>query len=132
MPKSIDYWLQLNRTEFGRKKKKYHSIFGLENNLHEQITELISQKINTFSNVTFSPQKTTTNKEKIKFTDYVSKLIKCENATATTKIKVCLVTGLDISMQRKESKYLCFTGLKYYRENKIEIYKDLEKKIFIR
>jgi len=26
------------------------------------------------------------------------------------------------------SKYLCFAGLKYYRENKIELYKDLEKK----
>ncbi|MFX1627028.1 hypothetical protein JZ969_09115 [Riemerella anatipestifer] len=44
------------------------------------------------------------------------------------KERVCEVTKLDISMQKKGSKFLCFTGLKYYWKNEREIFNDLEKK----
>lgn len=41
------------------------------------------------------------------------------------KIKRCPVTGLNISMQPKNSKFLSFSGVKWYYENKQEIYKNL-------
>ncbi|MCW0493303.1 hypothetical protein [Riemerella anatipestifer] len=44
------------------------------------------------------------------------------------KERVCEVTKLDISMQKKGSKFLCFTGLKYYWKNEREIFNNLEKK----
>ncbi|MEC5395818.1 hypothetical protein [Bergeyella sp. RCAD1439] len=44
------------------------------------------------------------------------------------KESVCEVTKLDISMQKKGSKFLCFTGLKYYWKNERKIFNDLEKK----
>lgn len=44
------------------------------------------------------------------------------------KTRFCEVTKLDISMQKKGSKFLCFTGLKYYYKNERKIFNDLEKK----
>ncbi len=41
------------------------------------------------------------------------------------KIKRCPVTGLDISMQPKNSKFLSFSGVKWYYENKQAIFKNL-------
>ena len=41
------------------------------------------------------------------------------------KVKRCPVTGLDISMQPKNSKFLSFSGVKWYYENKQEIYKNI-------
>jgi hypothetical protein len=38
----------------------------------------------------------------------------------------CLVTGLDISMQKDESQFLFTTGVKYYRNHQPGIYADLE------
>jgi hypothetical protein len=39
--------------------------------------------------------------------------------------KRCLHTGLDISMQKESSKFLCTTGLEYYKKNHPEIWKKL-------
>jgi hypothetical protein len=37
-------------------------------------------------------------------------------------IKRCPVTGLDISMQAKNSKFISMSGIKWYYKNEIEIY----------
>lgn len=126
--KNADFWSDLYRVKFKRYKEKYYKILEQNNNRHSQINELIKNKTNTFHDVTFSPQKNPINTIKFVFTDYVSQLIKCENVTPHQNNKVCLVTGLDISMQKKVSKFLCIAGLKHYKENKPEIYKDLEKR----
>ena len=39
--------------------------------------------------------------------------------------KCCPVTGLDISMQPKNSKFLSYTGVKWYFENDFETYKKV-------
>ncbi|MCF6185707.1 MAG: FecR domain-containing protein, partial [Bacteroidales bacterium] len=46
-----------------------------------------------------------------------------------TSDKKCLVTGLDISMQKETSKFMSISGLKYYKKNNPEIYKILEKRL---
>ena len=125
--KLIDFWTVLYRMKFKRYKEKYYKILGQKNNIHNRIKNLIIDKLSTFLDVTFSPQRTPINSEKIVFTDYISQLINCENVTPHQNNKICLVTGLDISMQKKNSKYLCFTGLKHYKENEPAIFKDLEK-----
>lgn len=51
-----------------------------------------------------------------------------ENVTDLQNNKVCLVTNLDISMQKKGSKFLCVKGLKYYKENQPETYQKLTEK----
>ncbi|SDE48247.1 hypothetical protein [Riemerella columbipharyngis] len=50
------------------------------------------------------------------------------SATATEKTRLCEVTKLDISMQKKGSKFLCFTGLKYYWKNERSVFEELERK----
>lgn len=41
----------------------------------------------------------------------------------------CLVTGLDISMQKPGSRFLCTTGIRYFMDNKPEIYKRLRERL---
>ncbi len=43
----------------------------------------------------------------------------------TLKIKTCPVTGLDISMQPKNSKFLSYTGVKWYYNNDYRTYKNI-------
>lgn len=47
----------------------------------------------------------------------------------TDNKKVCRVTGLDISMQKETSKFLCTSGLKFYKEHNPETYSELEKRL---
>jgi hypothetical protein len=39
--------------------------------------------------------------------------------------KTCPVTGLDISMQPKNSKFLSYTGVKWYYNNDYDTYKEM-------
>lgn len=39
--------------------------------------------------------------------------------------KICPVTGLDISMQPKNSKFLSYTGVRWYYENDIDTYNNI-------
>lgn len=42
--------------------------------------------------------------------------------------KKCVITGLNISMQKDDSQYLCFGGLRYYFENNHKIFEELKRK----
>ncbi|HJX72500.1 MAG TPA: hypothetical protein VJ346_11120, partial [Bacteroidales bacterium] len=48
-----------------------------------------------------------------------------KRSSKSRKIKRCPVTGLDISMQPKNSKFLSFSGVKWYYENNPEVYKKI-------
>jgi hypothetical protein len=43
------------------------------------------------------------------------------------KVKTCPVTGLDISMQPKNSKFLSYTGVKWYYNNDYSTYENILK-----
>lgn len=43
--------------------------------------------------------------------------------------KKCIVTGLDISMQKDNSRFLCTAGLRYYRKHHPEIWLNLWKRL---
>jgi|GEM_PF-2809694 len=65
---------------------------------------LLLNKVYTFIDVLIHPEKRTVKRR---------------------KIKRCPVTGLNISMQPKNSKFLSYSGVKWYHENKHEVYKNL-------
>ncbi|MBS7199885.1 MAG: hypothetical protein KH111_17385 [Bacteroidales bacterium] len=44
-------------------------------------------------------------------------------------IKVCPVTGLDISMQRKESRFLGITGIKFYMKHDLPVRDELFRRL---
>ena len=124
----IDFWSGIDRVKFARLKEKYYQILGTKNNVHRLIKLQIIDKLSSFQNVTYSTQKTLINNEKMENVKTAYQQINLENVTTSQNIKVCLVTGLDISMQRKGSKFLCYSGLKYYKENNKEVYRKIQEK----
>jgi hypothetical protein len=130
--KNFDFWNDMiqpkYRNKFGRYKDKYYSILKTKNNLHHLIKLKIIDKLINLQSGANSTQKTPINWGKVQILKTTSQLINLESAPPHQNNSVCLVTKLDISMQRKGSKYLCLVGLKYYKENEPEIYKILEEK----
>lgn len=130
--KNFDFWNDMiqpkYRNKFGRYKDKYYSILKTKNNLHHLIKLKIIDKLINLQSGANSTQKTPINRGKVQILKTTSQLINLESAPPHQNNSVCLVTKLDISMQRKGSKYLCLVGLKYYKENEPETYKILEEK----
>lgn len=143
--KTIDFWIDLieqkHRNTFQINKEKYYKIVGTKNNLRHLIKLQIIDKLFSFSKCAYSTQRTPTNTEKPDSIKYVPNRINLEYAHFERNIKVkihqhrrrkhqrhrrqCKVTRLDISMQKKGSKFLCFTGLKWYKETAPETYEKL-------
>lgn len=128
----IDFWDDLkddsNRNKFNRYKEKYYRFLKGKNNLHHLIKLQIIDKLNSYQSGANSTQGNPINTRKEVLAHTPIQLINLEYAPPNENNRVCLETKLDISMQRKVSKYLCSAGLKYYKENEPEIYKILEEK----
>ncbi len=128
----FDFWEDLkvnfHRDKFVRTKAKYYEVLTSKNNLHHQIKLQIIDKLFSFHNVANSTQRTPINTGKVIFEDTAQNRINLEYATKHKNINVCRVTNIDISMQKKGSKFLCISGLKYYREHEPETYKKIEDK----
>ena len=127
--KNFDFWNDMiqpkYRNKFGRYKDKYYSILKTKNNLHHLIKLQIIDKLINLQSGANSTQKTPINWGKVQILKTTSQLINLESAPPHQNNSVCLVTKLDISMQRKGSKFLCVKGLKYYKENQPETYQKL-------
>ena len=128
----VEFWDDLkgaiNRNKFTRYKEKYYKILQGKNNLHTQIKGQIIDKFLFWSSGADLPQKTPINKGKPQNEKDHPKEINGKSAPPQQNIRLCLVTGLDISMQKKTSKYLCSTGLKWYYKNDFETYQKLKEK----
>lgn len=122
------FWDKMYRVKFSRSKEKYHLILGARNNIHAQIKRLIIDKLFSFQNVTFSTQRTTTYKGKVYFDKRLSQLINLENVTQSQNNNFCLITGLDISMQKEGSFLLSHTGLKYYYAHNRKLFDEVKNK----
>ncbi|WP_139422338.1 hypothetical protein [Chryseobacterium mulctrae] len=147
---NVDFWNDLitekHRNTFGLIKRKYYNMLQRNSNLHNLIKLQIIDKLFNLQSSANSTQKTTINREKDVFEQMPSTLINLESAPVQQNISVkndkverrrsdsdmrkniCIITGLDISMQRKGSKYLCVTGLRYIVKNKPEVYDLLVEK----
>lgn len=128
----MDFWTGLvadtNRNKFARYKEKYYKILTGNNNLHTQIKGQFIDKLLFWSSGAYSTQKTPIKSGKGQNAQTYLKEINVEFAPLHQNIRVCLVTGLDISMQKKTSKYLCSAGLKYYKENDPATFEELTEK----
>lgn len=99
-------------------KNNYHTIKDL---LNEKYNKLTNNKISVKNGCklpNFSPIEKI---EKVQIT-ILDKLIKCTSSK-------CKVTGLDISMQKKGSKFLSISGIEFYQDNNPIIYMNLEKRL---
>lgn len=128
----FDFWDDLitnkSQNTFSNNKKKYYNILKGKNNLHHLIKLQIIDKIYQLLNCANSPQETTINKGILKTKETALNTIKGENAQLEQKNRLCLVTGLRIDMQRKNSIYLSNVGLLWYYKNDIKTFLQLQNR----
>lgn len=110
-----------NRNKWISEKRKY-----LKNRPHLNATKskIKGQIIDTFLSAqksAFSPQRTPINKGKSKNEKQNLNTINGETAPS----RLCKITKLDISMQKKDSKFLSDVGLNLYRQNEPQTYADI-------
>lgn len=123
-----EFWDDLkrgkHRNTFQLNKGKYYKILTGKNNLHTVIKGQIIDKLIKFSKCAYFPQPTPVNIEK----DQNAKDHPKEINGQFAHFNKCLITGLDISTQKKGSKFLRETTLKNIKENDPDTYQKLELK----
>lgn len=115
---SVDYWQSLTTNERKNEKKTLKKLYNNENSIKSKISNLISKKVDLLNCELFQINPL-----------YIE--LKQNNPTTETKDqnqRVCLVTGLNISMQKEESILLSHTGLKYYYKTDKKIYNEIKRK----
>lgn len=125
--KRLDFWNGLmakHRNTFQQNKNKYYELLRGEKNIHLQIKKLMIDKLNLFSECADSTQPNIINTEKQQIEEIHSELINLESAHS----RKCIITGCDITMQKKNSKFLFITGLKYIRDNDTQLYRNLQRR----
>lgn len=128
----FDFWNDLitnkSQNTFSNNKKKYYNILKGKNNLHHLIKLQIIDKIYQLLNCANSPQETPINKGILKTKETALNTINGENAQLEQTNRLCLVTGLRIDMQRKNSVYLSNAGLLWYYKNDIKTFLQLQNR----
>lgn len=148
------YWLTLSRNEksylLNKEIDKYRNlIVKYSDNIHGQILTLLTEK---WQKLTDFPAAVLDEKRQ-KLTDFLENTPKAAPcirlepvqskktakinplytrlifANKKNEVKKCKVTGLDISMQKDESVFLCTTGIKFYKEHCPEVYNELKKRL---
>jgi len=118
---NVNYWLELKETNYNNFKYHRNNLNNLikkqPNNLKKQIAVLISNQVDLLNTKT-----TQINPLSIGLKTVVSTI---EN-TDKNRLK-CLVTGLNISMQ-KDSLLLSHTGIKYYKKTDTKVYNEIKRK----
>lgn len=131
---SRDFWLRLknDRTKRDYHLKRFKEIAETTgaNWQQKELINLISQKWDYLSNYAKVPISENYAKVPVSENQLRESTFKmnCTIAESNNIDKiVCKVTGLDISMQPKNSKYLTPVGLSFYQWNKPEVYENLKK-----
>jgi hypothetical protein len=119
---NINYWLELldNQYEnFKYHKKNLNRIINKNpNNIKKQIAELISEKVDLLN----------CNTTEINPLHIGLKTVVSTSTKTDTNRRICLVTGLNISMQKKDSILLSHTGIRYYKKTDAKVYNEIKKK----
>lgn len=142
---TVNDWLKIindeNRNKFQREKQKYFKTLQGDDKIREEVFNLMNEKIMSFGIGAYLPQKsenvktssTTITKRKTKDLQ-ISKevqiyphahVVKCTNAPTPEQPRKCLMTNINITMQKDESKFIFTTGLNYYREHDPNLYEKL-------
>ena len=108
------YWIksmQLSRNVFSKNKKKYFNLLDkTKNNIHNTLFFIIEKKLN---DILKKGAISTLKRNKKK--GAISDIYIIGNSTQNKKRK-CVVTGIDLQREKKGSKYIKTTTLKYLRK----------------
>ena len=124
--KSILFYRDPLNWKFNNRKtrKKYHDklrVWNLQKggNLQNKILDLFKDKLIEMNNAVVTNS----------YFSYTRKTLPLPNLKVK---KYCLLTGLDISMQREDSSLLSHTGLKYYLHNQKGVFDEVSFKYLSR
>jgi hypothetical protein len=113
---NVNWWTELNYDNFKYHRKQLNKLLELDpNNSKKIVANLINKKVD-FLNM----ETTQINPLYIRLNTVVSTSEKKDENR-----RFCLVTGLNISMQRDDSNLLSHTGLRYYLKTDKKIYKEV-------
>ncbi|MEH6769453.1 hypothetical protein [Maribacter arcticus] len=119
---NVNYWLDLAENNYSNFKYHKRNLNNIVNknpqNIKKKIAELISNKVDLLNSNT-----TQINPLYIGLKTVVS------TPTETDKNRrICLVTGLNISMQKTDSILLSHTGIRYYLKTDLKVYNEIKRK----
>lgn len=122
-----DFWdnaLQGHRNSFTHHKNRYHQLIESNTeNIYNAIRKLIIEKVHQLKKgCAISP--TFEGVQVVQFHKY----IRGEYAQLPSNERKCIITGLNIEMQKDESNLLSHTGLKYYYDNDLETYEEIKNR----
>jgi len=135
------YWINLKpeRTDpdYSRKRKSYYRELARFEKIiskygNELKPEILTKSRDKFTDLLTKIRQIGHVKKRDKFTEPqhpAGTNLPCRYSVRLSHVKKCPVTGLDISMQRSTSKFLCITGIKFYYQNEPTIYRQLESKL---
>lgn len=116
---NVNFWLELNYSNFRYHRNNLNKILKEHpENIKNQIAILIENKWEILSIETIQ-----INPLHIRLKTIVSTLEKQENNR-----RLCRVTRLNISMQKKDSILLSHTGLRYYYKTDMKIFSEVKNK----
>ncbi len=153
-PNSKEYENGNINTQYKKDRKKYYSELNKFQSLikkydlnqsQKKVSELIEKKWNELIQIDTKKRDKLTaflyeiSKQKKRQIDRVfnskRNTKKVQNNTSNIELnctdnkRECKVTNYDISMQKKDSKFLCTSGIEYYQKHFPEIYRELEKRL---
>ena len=110
-----------NRNKWNREKGKYLKNRPHLNATKSKIKGQLIDKFLSFSKSAISPHRIPINKRKLQ--NEITNLftVKCETAPS----RLCKITKLDISMQKKDSKFINEVGFNFYKQNEPQTYADI-------
>ncbi|MCI0922518.1 hypothetical protein [Sphingobacterium rhinopitheci] len=125
------FWSKLitntkDRNAFSRHKAKYQNILEKTGaNLNAHLLEIITIKLNQLleGSANFNQKKDNNIDDDYNLLSADLNIIKDKTCT-----NICLITGLDISMQKENSLLLSHTGLKHYHKYDYLVFENLKNK----
>jgi hypothetical protein len=121
--------LDESKNTFNNNKKKYYELLDKSNsNLHKETSKIIDIELTKLTKGCAILPPLSNNKKLCHFERiYNINQHKVINTVGTNNESKCLVTGLNISMQKKGSFLLSITGLKYYFNTDKKIYNEIKR-----
>lgn len=135
------FWRDLTGTHVSRTRREYKGLVNQYGCLFSQLDELIDSEIKELvKSDQFSPTQkdgaliglsffnNSVRKDELVNSDplLLSHILPTKENDGIKK--VCTVTGIDISMQKEESRFLCYTGIRYlYNHDRDQYYKLLSE-----
>lgn len=112
---SMNYWRSLSKENFKYHVKQLNALIDQsQDSVKKRIAELIEQKAFQLC------------AETTQINPYSCELNRVGHYLPEAKL--CIVTGLNISMQKDDSKMLSITGLNYYQKNDFEVFRAIQEK----